>query len=391
MQRCGDGAPPPPSAACRRALAANINRFVDKNGRISSFTPPPGAQPVHYLRGMLLGERAGAVPVQVGGGALGPPSRPPSHSTPLLLLPCCCVQGSPQFVSQKLSRGEYPPPLQHMLQGPGGALPAGGQQLLLRSLSSSRLPYPALLLGRNAWTAVDLLYTLPGVPMTFGDERTGKAYRVDVTGTYAHNTTYLDNERKKREQRFAGQVCAVRSASPAGGALESTSLRASARLPASCCQKRVQRVRTPAGHAGGAALVPLPAAGNAAALPPLPPSSSSSGRSSQQQLSSDNSKAPPQSNPARPSDAQVRRSGSNSVLPQPPCLHGVRRHNGSCEYDAYLPMPPVIGHRRDVCLHGAHPAAAVAAAATTSSCQRGTSLDGRLDAWCGSCDAPSCN
>ena len=81
-----------------------------------------------------------------------------------------------------------------------------GQQLLLRSLSSSRLPYPALLLGRNAWTAVDLLYTLPGVPMTFGDERTGKAYRVDVTGTYAHNTAYLDNERKKREQRFAGQV-----------------------------------------------------------------------------------------------------------------------------------------------------------------------------------------
>ena len=198
--------PYPPSAACHRAIAANINRFVDKNGRISSFTPPPDSQPVHYLRGMLLGEQAGAVPVQVGRGALGPPRRPPPRSTPLLPLPCSRVQGSPQFVSQKLSRGEYPPPLQHMLQGPGGALPAGGQQLLLRSLSSSRLPYPALLLGRNAWTAVDLLYTLPGVPMTFGDERTGKAYRVDVTGTYAHNTAYLDNERKKREQRFAGQV-----------------------------------------------------------------------------------------------------------------------------------------------------------------------------------------
>jgi hypothetical protein len=82
--------------------------------------------------------------------------------------------------------------------------------LLTRSLSSSRLPYPALLLGRNAWTAVDLLYTLPGVPMTFGEERTGKAYRVDVTGTYAHNTAYFENEKKKREQRLAAQVRRLR-------------------------------------------------------------------------------------------------------------------------------------------------------------------------------------
>ena len=119
-------------------------------------------------------------------------------------------QGSPQFVAQKLSRGEYPPPLQCLLQGPGGALPAGGHMLLTRSLSSSRLPYPALLLGRNAWTAVDLLYTLPGVPMTFGEERTGKAYRVDVTGTYAHNTAYFENEKKKREQRLAAQVRRLR-------------------------------------------------------------------------------------------------------------------------------------------------------------------------------------
>jgi len=47
------------------ALAATINRFVDKNGRISSFSAPQGAQPVHYLRGLLLGEQAGIIPVQV--------------------------------------------------------------------------------------------------------------------------------------------------------------------------------------------------------------------------------------------------------------------------------------------------------------------------------------
>jgi hypothetical protein len=192
-----------PRSRQRSALAATINRFVDKNGTISSFNPPPDAQPVHYLRGLLFGEKSGVVP----------------------------VQGSPQFCTQLLGNGQYPPPLQNMLtvsclefafyvfvvpvhatwsflesQGPGGALPSGGQQLILRSLSSARLPYPALLLGRNAWTAVDLLYSLPGVPMTFGEEHAGRAYRVDVTGTYTHNASYLDNEKKKRDNRIQAQV-----------------------------------------------------------------------------------------------------------------------------------------------------------------------------------------
>jgi len=63
----------------RRALAASINRFVDKNGRILSFNSQQGSQPVHYLRALLLGEQSGIVPVQVRFPSLGVPGE--SHST----------------------------------------------------------------------------------------------------------------------------------------------------------------------------------------------------------------------------------------------------------------------------------------------------------------------
>lgn len=45
--------------------------------------------------------------------------------------------------------------------------PPGGQALQLRSFSSPRLPYPALLFEKGAWLAADLLHFLPGIPMTF--------------------------------------------------------------------------------------------------------------------------------------------------------------------------------------------------------------------------------
>jgi hypothetical protein len=124
-------------------------------------------------------------------------------------------------------------------------LPAGGQQLVLRSLSSARLPYPALLLGRSAWTAVDLLYSLPGIPMTFGSERDGLAFRVDVTGTYAYNSDYLINEDKKRSKRIAAEV---------GVRFVLQSVEVLANVYRCVCrftplQRHVERMR----HAGGAA------------------------------------------------------------------------------------------------------------------------------------------
>ncbi len=119
------------------AMAATIGRFVDKNGLITPFSMPGHVQPVHLLRALVAGEAAGAVP----------------------------PQAAPNFVHTHLaSGGGFPSPLGASVESPGGPMPIGGGPMQLRSLSSARLPYPALLLGRSAWTGVDLLYSLPGVP-----------------------------------------------------------------------------------------------------------------------------------------------------------------------------------------------------------------------------------
>ena len=44
-------------------------------------------------------------------------------------------------------------------------LPEGA--ILVQSSSGQVWPYPALLYGRGNWSAIDLLFTLPDVPMTF--------------------------------------------------------------------------------------------------------------------------------------------------------------------------------------------------------------------------------
>jgi hypothetical protein len=46
-------------------------------------------------------------------------------------------------------------------------------------------PYPALLYGRGNWCAIDLLFALPDIPMTFMDEIEGEAYRVKITNVYS--------------------------------------------------------------------------------------------------------------------------------------------------------------------------------------------------------------
>ena len=64
------------------------------------------------------------------------------------------------------------------MRAAAGALPpAGLAPLLMRSLSSVRLPYPALHLKHTTWIAVDLNYTLPGIPAEFEDEVLGALHR----------------------------------------------------------------------------------------------------------------------------------------------------------------------------------------------------------------------
>ena len=61
-------------------------------------------------------------------------------------------------------------------------LPEGA--ILVQSSSGQIWPYPALLYGRGNWAAVDLLFTLPDVPMTFMNEIDGEAYRVKIVNVY---------------------------------------------------------------------------------------------------------------------------------------------------------------------------------------------------------------
>ena len=61
-------------------------------------------------------------------------------------------------------------------------LPEGA--LLVQSSTGQVWPYPALLYGRGNWSAVDLLFGLPDIPMTFMDEIDGEAYRVQITNVY---------------------------------------------------------------------------------------------------------------------------------------------------------------------------------------------------------------
>lgn len=61
-------------------------------------------------------------------------------------------------------------------------LPDGA--VVIQSSSGQVWPYPALLYGRGNWSAVDLLFTLPDVPMTFMEEINGEAYRVQITNVY---------------------------------------------------------------------------------------------------------------------------------------------------------------------------------------------------------------
>ena len=83
-------------------------------------------------------------------------------------------------------------------------LPDGA--LLVQSSTGQIWPYPALLYGRGNWCAVDLLFSLPDIPMTFMDEIDGEAYRVqiinvynsqDKTGSSSSNLLNKDNKKTR--------------------------------------------------------------------------------------------------------------------------------------------------------------------------------------------------
>ena len=77
-------------------------------------------------------------------------------------------------------------------------LPQGA--VLIQSSCGQVWPYPALLYGRGNWSAVDLLFSLPEIPMTFMDEIDGEAFRVQITSVYEfkENKDNSDNNNSGR-------------------------------------------------------------------------------------------------------------------------------------------------------------------------------------------------
>jgi glycogen synthase len=56
--------------------------------------------------------------------------------------------------------------------------------IIIQSSTGHSLPYPALLYGRGAWAAVDVLFFMPDIPMTFIGEQAGFTYRSKIANVY---------------------------------------------------------------------------------------------------------------------------------------------------------------------------------------------------------------
>mmetsp|Transcript_22796 Transcript_22796/g.22534 ORF Transcript_22796/g.22534 Transcript_22796/m.22534 type:complete len:1013 (+) Transcript_22796:2043-5081(+) len=56
--------------------------------------------------------------------------------------------------------------------------------IVIQSATGHSLPYPALLYGRGAWAAVDVLFFLNYIPMTFIGEQDGNAFRSKISALY---------------------------------------------------------------------------------------------------------------------------------------------------------------------------------------------------------------
>jgi starch synthase len=87
-----------------------------------------------------------------------------------------------------------------MLEENDEHLPEGA--IVIQSSCGQVWPYPALLYGRGNWSAVDLLFTLPDVPMTFMEEINGEAYRLQITNVYEHREVPKNPQILQRSKSF---------------------------------------------------------------------------------------------------------------------------------------------------------------------------------------------
>lgn len=61
-------------------------------------------------------------------------------------------------------------------------LPEG--TILMQSSTAHSLPYPAYLYGKGTWAAIDILFFMPDVPITFMGELNGEVFKVGQQATH---------------------------------------------------------------------------------------------------------------------------------------------------------------------------------------------------------------
>jgi hypothetical protein len=71
---------------------------------------------------------------------------------------------------------------------------------MLQSSSAHCWPYPAYLYGKGSWAAVDILYFLPDIPVTFMGEVDGEVYRLETMSVFqAEKTDVKSGQQIKRK------------------------------------------------------------------------------------------------------------------------------------------------------------------------------------------------
>ena len=54
---------------------------------------------------------------------------------------------------------------------------------MIQSSTAHTLPYPAYLYGKGTWAAIDILFFMPDIPITFMGELQGDIFKVGAQGT----------------------------------------------------------------------------------------------------------------------------------------------------------------------------------------------------------------
>lgn len=84
-------------------------------------------------------------------------------------------------------------------------LPDGA--ILLQSSTAHSLPYPAYLYGKGTWAAIDILFFMPDIPITFMGELDGEVYRVGMTQTvFQHDQADISNQNPNELKRTNSQI-----------------------------------------------------------------------------------------------------------------------------------------------------------------------------------------